>query len=502
MYLLIKKIKEMFVAVLPVTVIILVLNFTTVPLGKETIIKFIIGTLFVIFGLSLFLFGVEMGIEPIGSYIGESIVRNGKTMIFIISGFILGFLITIAEPDVAIYANQVGKITSGIIKKGELIISISLGIGIMLAIGLVRIFYDISLKFLFLIFYIIVLIVGVSVPKEMLGIPFDAAGATTGSMTVPFMLSLGIGISSMKINEKSENDSFGLTACASIGPILSVLIMIIFLSGKNVSDNLIIIGEKVNRGILSSFLKEIPHVSYEVALSIFPVVMIFIILNKIDFKLKKEAYRRILKGVGYTFLGLILFLTGVNAGFSDAGKKLGEELVSSGVSWLIIPTGFILGLSIILAEPAVHVLCNEVEEVTGGYIKKTVIIFTMATGVAMAIVMAMIRILVPVIELWHYLLAGYTVALTLMFFIPDIFVGISFDSGGVASGPMSVTFLLAFAQGVAESSENADVLSEGFGIISIIALAPIITMEILGLIYKIKLKGNTGNPRLKNIKDI
>ena len=489
MNLFIEKIKEMFVAVFPVTAIILLLNFTVIPLGGETIGKFIVGTLSVIIGLSLFLFGVEMGIEPIGSHIGESIVRKGKTTVFIISGFVLGFLITVAEPDVAIYAGQVGDMTAGAMKKGELIIGISLGIGVMLAIGLVRIFYDISLKIFIPVFYGIVFLTALLAPEEMLGIPFDASGATTGSMTVPFMLALGIGVSSMKTNKNSENDSFGLTACASIGPILSVLIMTILASGKKVEMVSETVKNMTDKGILTAFLKEVPHISYEVALSLLPIVMIFVILQKVSIKLKKDSFKRILKGIAYTFLGLVLFLTGVNAGFSDAGRKLGEYIAVSNYSWLIIPVGFILGMSVILAEPAVHVLCSEVEEVTGGYIKKPVILFTMAIGVAVAVALSMIRILTPGVELWHYLLVGYIFAIILMFLVPDIFVGMSFDSGGVASGPMSVTFLLAFAQGVAISSESADVLKEGFGIISVIALAPIITMEILGLIYKIKLKG-------------
>ena len=489
MNLFIEKIKEMFVAVFPITAIILLLNFTVIPLGGETIGKFIVGTLSVIIGLSLFLFGVEMGIEPIGSHIGESIVRKGKTTVFIISGFVLGFLITVAEPDVAIYAGQVGDMTAGTMKKGELIIGISLGIGVMLAIGLVRIFYDISLKILIPVFYGIVFLTALLAPEEMLGIPFDASGATTGSMTVPFMLALGIGVSSMKTNKNSENDSFGLTACASIGPILSVLIMTILASGKKVEMVSETVKNMTDKGILTAFLKEVPHISYEVALSLLPIVMIFVILQKVSIKLKKDSFKRILKGIAYTFLGLVLFLTGVNAGFSDAGRKLGEYIAVSNYSWLIIPVGFILGMSVILAEPAVHVLCSVVEEVTGGYIKKPVILFTMAIGVAVAVALSMIRILTPGVELWHYLLVGYIFAIILMFLVPDIFVGMSFDSGGVASGPMSVTFLLAFAQGVAISSESADVLKEGFGIISVIALAPIITMEILGLIYKIKLKG-------------
>ena len=409
-------------------------------------------------------------------------------MIFIISGFMLGFLITVAEPDVSIYASQVGEVTSNLIKKGELIMGISLGIGIMLAVGLVRIFYDVSLKTLLTIFYGVVLIVGILAPKEMLGIPFDAAGATTGSMTVPFMLALGIGVSSMKTNNNSENDSFGLTACASIGPILSVLIMTIFTSGRTLKTVSRISKVVSDKGILTSFFKEIPHVSHEVILSLVPIVIIFLILQKTVIKLKKDSFTRILKGIVYTFLGLVFFLTGVNAGFSDAGRQLGESLAMSSYSWLILPTGFVLGLSIILAEPAVHVLCSEVEEVTGGHIKKTMILFTMAIGVAMAVVLSMVRILIPTVELWHYLLVGYVIAIALMFFVPEIFVGMSFDSGGVASGPMSVTFLLSFAQGVAKSSENADILRDGFGIIAVIALAPIITMELLGIIYKLKVK--------------
>ena len=290
MNLLIEKFKEMFLAVLPITVIILILNFTIVPLGGETLAKFILGTLFVTLGLSLFLFGVEMGVEPIGSRIGETLVKNGRTVIFIISGFILGFLITVAEPDVAIYAGQVGEVTEGLIKKGELVIGISLGVGIMLAVGLVKIFYDISLRFLLAICYSIVFFVVIFAPNEFLGIPFDAAGATTGSMTVPFMLALGIGVSSMKINENSENDSFGLTACASIGPILSVLIMTIMASGRNTESSIVSIEKAVSEGVLSAFFREIPHISYEVFLSLFPIVTIFIIWFFVYFAMVDITY--------------------------------------------------------------------------------------------------------------------------------------------------------------------------------------------------------------------
>lgn len=489
MNILYEKLREMLFAVAPVTLIMLILHFTVAPIENYLIAKFLIGGLFVIVGLALFLFGVDLGIEPIGSNIGKEIVKSKKTSIFILAGFILGFFITVAEPDILIFADNVSTSTNGMFGRWQMILSISLGIGVMLSFGLMRILYDIKLNYSLLVMYIIVLIVAIFAPLDVLGISFDAAGATTGSMTVPFMLALGAGVSSMKIDSsRKEEDSFGLTGLSSGGPIISVLIMSIFFKGN---ENIVASSETievVDKSIISPFIHEIPHAAYEVVMSLFPIVMIFVILQYTTMKLKKYEFNRIMKGAVYTFIGLVFFLTGVNTGFSEAGTMMGQTLVTSGNTWLIIPISFVLGLCIIFAEPAVHVLGDQVEEVTGSHIKKSLVLATMSIGVAIAIVLAMLKILVPAIQLWHYLIIGYAIALLLMIFIPQIFVGIAFDSGGVASGPMSVTFILAFAQGVASStSENISAL-DGFGTIAIIALAPIITMEMLGLIYKIKLK--------------
>lgn len=490
MNILISKFREMLFAVIPVTLIMAILNLTVVRLDNHVFLRFIVGAVFVVVGLSLFLFGVDLGIEPIGVNIGKEIVKSRKTAIFVISGFILGFIITIAEPDILIFAENVSNATNGAFGRMSLIVCISLGIGIMLSIGLIRILYDISIIKLFYIFYGIVLIVALVAQNDILGIAFDSAGATTGSMTVPFMLALGAGISSMKTRSNDvENDSFGLTGLASIGPIISVLLMSIF-SRSNSAKNMVSseIAETYSNKIFSVFWEHIPSSAYEVLMSLLPVILIFILLQITKIKLKKRIFKRIMKGVLYTFLGLVIFLTGVNAGFSEAGEMMGKKLVTNGDSWLIIVIGFVLGLCIIFAEPAVHVLGDQIEEVTGSSIKKPIVLGTMAIGVAVAITLAMLKILVPGIQLWHYLLLGYSIALILMRFIPKIFVGIAFDSGGVASGPMSVTFVLAFAQGVANSTGDGMSGLDGFGTIAIIALAPIITMEILGLIYKIKLK--------------
>lgn len=488
-----EKIKEMLLAILPITVIVMILKFTILPLNTDIIVKFLLGALLIIFGLAFFLLGVDLGIEPIGQNIGETIVKSRKIIIFIISGFILGFLITIAEPDVSIYASQVEKATTGLLGKWELVLSISLGIGVMLSLGLVKIAYSIPLWKILAIFYTLILFLSIFAPQKLLGVPFDAAGATTGSMTVPFMLSLGMGVSSMKSTENVEEESFGLTAIASIGPILTVLLTTIFSKNRQITNEITENISEKNVGIILDFFHEIPHVSYDVFMSLLPIVLIFLILQIFVIKMKRDDFTRKIKGVIYTYLGLVIFLVGVNAGFLDAGKEIGSQIVRTGNTYLIIPLGFLIGLCIILAEPAVHILCEEVEKITGGHIKKPIILFTMALGVALAIVLSMIRILVPSVQLWHYLLVGYLIALSLMFFIPKIFVGIAFDSGGVASGPMSVTFVLALAQGISSSFESSDILTDSFGIISVIALAPIISMEILGLIYKIKLK----NKRVK-----
>lgn len=489
MNILYEKVREMLFAVAPVTFIMLVLHFTVAPIENYLIAKFLIGGLLVIIGLALFLFGVELGIEPIGSNIGKEIVKSKKTYIFVLAGFILGFFITVAEPDILIFADNVSSSTNGMFGRWQMILSISLGIGVMLSVGLMRILYDIKLNYILLIMYAVVLVVAIIAPLDVLGISFDAAGATTGSMTVPFMLALGAGVSSMKIDSSSkEEDSFGLTGVSSGGPILSVLVMAIFFKGNQSGEVTSSLLEEVDKSVISPFIHEIPHAAYEVVMSLLPIVIIFIVLQYTTMKLKKYEFNRIMKGTIYTFIGLVLFLTGVNTGFSEAGTMMGQTLVTSGNTWLILPISFILGLCIIFAEPAVHVLGDQVEDVTGSHIKKSLVLATMSIGVAIAIVLAMLKILVPAIQLWHYLLFGYFIALTLMAFIPKIFVGIAFDSGGVASGPMSVTFILAFAQGVASSTSNSISALDGFGTIAIIALAPIITMEILGLIYKIKLR--------------
>lgn len=482
---LLSKFKEVTVSVLPITIIVLILNFTITPIESDLIWRFLIGAVFIIVGLGIFLFGADLGIQPIGTLMGSTLTKTKKISIIILFGFVLGFFITIAEPDLQILAKQVNEVTSGAVSQAVLLIVVSLGVAVLLVIGLLRVVFNIALSKILTILYGIILLLSIFTSSGFLGISFDAAGATTGSMTVPFILALGLGIASVNGKKTSEEDSFGLVAIASIGPIASVLIMSI-ISKVEISSELSNNNNGAVNGILSPYIHEIPKILLEVAVALLPLVVLFLIFQIIYFKLSKKKFMKILKGMGYTFIGLVLFLTGVNAGFMEVGSEIGRAVALLENNWILIPIGFILGFTVIFAEPAVHVLNEQVEDVTSGHIKKEFILYTLSIGVAIAVSLSMIRIMVPWMKLAYYLLPGYIIAIILSYKVPKIFVGIAFDSGGVASGPMTATFILAFAQGAADAIDSANVLIDAFGVIAMVALTPLIAIQILGLIYKRK----------------
>lgn len=485
MNVLLKKFKEVTLAVLPITIIVLILNFTIAPIGLESVWRFIVGAVFIILGLGVFLFGADSGIQPIGSLMGSALTKSKKIWIMVVFGIILGFLITIAEPDLLVLAGQVNGVTSGVISKLELLVVVSLGVGVLLVLGLLRIVFDISLSKVLTILYGGIFLLAIFTSSSFLAISFDAAGATTGSMTVPFILALGLGVSTVKGGNKSEEDSFGLVAIASTGPIISVLIMSI-LSKVKVNVGNLPYDPTATNGIVSPFIKAIPHTFVEVLIALLPLLIMFCIFQVLFFKLPKKKFNKILKGLAYTLLGLVLFLVGVNAGFMEAGSSIGYVVASLEYNWILIPIGFVLGFTVIFAEPAVYVLNEQIENVTSGHIKKNVILYTLCLGVAFAVALSMIRIMVPWIQLWCYLLPGYLISIAMSYYVPKIFVGIAFDSGGVASGLMTATFILAFAQGAAEAIDGANVLIDAFGIIAMVALTPLIAIQILGLLYKRK----------------
>lgn len=480
------KLKEVLYAVLPITLIVLILNFTLVPLETHILIRFLIGAVFIIVGLTIFLVGVDVGVHPIGSIMGTTLAKSNKVWIVAISSLLLGFFISIAEPDLHILADQVDFVTSGVISKLSIVAIVSLGIGIMLSIGLLRIMFNIPLYKVLFYFYALIFVLSQFTSSEFLAISFDASGATTGAMTVPFILALALGVSSLRRDGKaSEKDSFGLVAVASAGAIIAVLVMSIINPLDKITASLET-DIAADTSVFGPFLYQLPKMTGEIILALVPIVFIFLVLHFLSLKLPNKSLDRILKGVFYTFVGLVLFLTGVNAGFMDVGRILGYGLAGLDQPWIVVLIGFILGLVVILAEPAVYVLTTQIETVTSGYVKKRVILVSLSIGVAAAVGLSMLRILVPQMQLWHFLLPGYLACCIMMFFAPKLFVGIAFDAGGVASGPMTATFILAFAQGAAERIEHANVLIDGFGIIAMVAMTPIITLLLLGFIFRRK----------------
>lgn len=482
------KLKEVLFSVLPITIIVLILNFTITPLNPHLIIRFIIGAIFIILGLSVFLIGVDIGITPLGNLVGATLAKTNKMWIVIIAGLVLGFFISIAEPGLLVLANQIELVTSGQITSLSILVVVSIGLAIMITFGLIRIVSNVPLYKILTILYFFTFILALFTSSEFLAISFDASGATTGILAVPFILALAIGVSALKKDSKAaEKDSFGLVSIASVGAIVSVIVLSIFSKTTEFSAGLEFnISESTS--ILGPFVQAFPAVFRESALSLLPLLIILLILQKIAFKLSKRAFSKILKGFIYTFVGLLVFLVGVNAGFMDVGGIVGYSLASLDSNFYLIVMGFVLGIVTILAEPAVYVLTHQIEEVTSGYVKRKAVLIALSIGVGLAVALSMVRIIVPGIQLWHYILPGYLISITMTYFVPKLFVGIAFDAGGVATGPMTATFILAFTQGAAEAIEGANVLIDGFGMIAMVALTPIITLQILGFIFSVKSK--------------
>lgn len=489
MHVLLDKLKEVLLSVLPVTLIVVLLNYTIAKgaLDTPTFIRFIIGAILIIIGLTIFLFGIDLSITPIGQLVGSKMVKTNKVWVVAVLGLGLGFVICVAEPDLWILARQIFDVTKGSVSDISIVLVVSAGVGALVMIGLIRILYDIPLYKLLFVIYIIIGVLGIFVSPEFLAISFDSSGATTGAITVPFILALAVGVSTLKKNgKKSEKDSFGLVGLASSGAILGVMILNVINGQKELPGNLPDI--VYTNEILSPFINAIGHTASESLLSIAPIIAIFIIFNFTWFKLKYKQFIKIFKGLFYVFIGLVIFLVGVNEGFMDVGSLIGKFVAELDNKVWIFLVALVIGFVVILAEPAVYVLTHQIEDITNGYVKRKIVLAALSIGMGLALVLNMIRIFVPGMELWHILLPGYILALALMFITPKIFVGMAFDSGGVASGPMSATFILAFSQGVAFRDGAQAVVADAFGMIALIAFTPIITIQVLGILFKMKSK--------------
>ena len=473
------KISESLASVLPVTGIVLLLLVTIVPVPAEMLLAFLIGAVLLIVGMGLFTLGAETAMTPMGQYVGSKITKSKNLWIIIFVSFFVGTMITVSEPDLTVLANQISSIPSA-----TLIWSVAIGVGLLLVVAMLRIIFKIKLRYLLLILYVIVFAVAFFVPDNFIAVAFDSGGVTTGPMTVPFIMALGVGVASIR-SDDGGSDSFGLVALCSIGPILAVMLLGIFyeVDAAAVSDYSMEISNS-SRDIIGIFVKQIPHYAKEVAMAIGPIVIFFLIFRLISGGKGSSGLGKILIGVVYTYIGLVMFLAGVNIGFMPVGNYLGFALVDSPFKWAIIPLGMVMGYFIVAAEPAVHVLTKQVEDVTSGAVPGKALSLTLSLGVAASIGIAMLRVLTGISLIWT-VVTGYAIALILSFFGPAIFSSIAFDSGGVASGPMTATFLLPFAVGACTAA-GGNVVEDAFGLVALVAMTPLIAIQVLGLVYKLK----------------
>jgi len=477
-----EKTKEALSSVMPITAIVFLLSITIVPLPVSIIMLFLFGAVFLIIGMGFFSLGADMAMMPMGESIGVSLTRSRKLWLIVAVYFIMGFIITIAEPDLQVLASQVPSIPNM-----ALILTIALGVGIFLVIAVLRILFKIKLAHLLIGFYMLLFAISAIAPENFIPVAFDSGGVTTGPITVPFILAIGVGLASIRGDKDSQDDSFGLVALCSIGPILAVLILGISYNPQEATYTPVVIENiETMQDVFHAFMVEFPLYAKEVALAIAPIVLFFSIYQTFSRRFNKRNLIRIGVGFLYTLIGLILFLTGVNVGFIPAGHFLGSELAALDHPWLLVPLGMIIGYFIVAAEPAVHVLNKQVSEITDGAISTKAMGYSLSIGVAFSLALAMIRVLTGISIFW-VIIPGYMLALALTFVVPKIFTGIAFDSGGVASGPMTTTFLLPFAMGACESL-GGNVLTDAFGVVAMVAMTPLITIQLMGLIYKYKMK--------------
>ncbi len=481
---LMEKIKESVASVLPVALIILLLALTITPLPNAVFISFLFGTFIMIVGMGLFTLGVDKSMMPMGEHVGATMTKSKKLWLIIFVSFFIGTLITASEPDLTVLAETVPAIDTM-----AFILAVSVGVGVFLVFAVLRIVFAVKLRYLLFASYGLIFVLAALVSPDFLAVAFDAGGVTTGPLTVPFIMAMGVGISSIAASsENSESgDCFGLMALCSAGPIIAVLVLGLVYnadSGTYVPDELVNFTNSREFGL--EFLTEIPHKLQEVAVGLFPVVIFFYVFQLIFNRVSIDRALRLGVGVIYTYVGIVLFLTGVSIGFLPVGTYIGSSLAAESYKWLLIPIGMLLGYFIVLAEPAVHVLEKQVEEVTAGAIPGKMLKIGMSIGVSIAVGLAMFRALTGLNILW-FVGIGYALALGLSFVVPEVFTSIAFDSGGVASGAMTSTFLMPLAIG-ATYAIGGNIMTDAFGVIAMVALLPPITIQIIGLIYQIKTK--------------
>lgn len=476
-----EKWQEALQSVLPVSGIVLLLSLTLTPLDLSVFLSFLFGSVFLVFGMGLFSLGAETAMTPMGEYVGASLTKMKKIWLLVPLSFFVGLLITVSEPDLQVLSRYAPSIDSTV-----LVWSVGVGVGVFLVLAMLRIIFAVKLHILLLISYLLAFGMAIFVNPDFWPIAFDAGGVTTGPMTVPFIMALGAGVSAIRSDKDNAADSFGLVSLCSVGPIVAVLFLGLVLEPEGAYIAVTTPDVSNSRDLGMAFLEAIPHTALEVLMALLPITAFFLIYQLAVSRLSAKQLSKILIGVVYTFVGLTLFLTGANVGFMPAGYTLGQILGATNYKFLMIPIGIVIGYFIVAAEPAVQVLQKQVEDITSGTIPRSALGTTLGIGVGISVGLAMIRVLTG-ISIMYFLVPCYVIALLLTFIVPDIFTSIAFDSGGVASGPMTATFLLPFAMGACVSV-GGTIVTDAFGVVAMVAMTPLIAIQVLGLVYKIKLR--------------
>lgn len=477
-----EKINEAISSVLPITVIVLILSIFVVQMPIGTTVLFLTGAVLLVVGMGFFSLGVDISMTPMGEGMGTYLIKSKKVGIIVFLGFVLGVMITIAEPDLQVLADQVPAIPNM-----TLILTVAVGVGVLFVIAAFRTFLRIPLSVMLVVFYIIVFALAAFTPKSFVPVAFDSGGVTTGPISVPFIMALGVGMTAMRGDKRAKNDSFGFVALCSIGPIAAVLILGILYKPSSASyEEIVVPIVFTTRDVVKEFVEAFPEYFKEVFIALFPMIVCLVLFQVITKRFHKYELIKISMGLLYTYIGLVLFLTGVNVGFLPMGYYLGCKIAKTSYAWILIPIGMIVGFFIVAAEPAVRVLNKQVEDISNGTISQKSMRMSLAAGVACALGIAMFRILTGT-SVFVFLLPGYALAIMLTFSTPKIFTAIAFDSGGVASGPMTATFLLPFAMGACKSL-GGNILTDAFGIVAMVAMTPLITIQLLGIHSKRKSK--------------
>ncbi len=474
---LIEKIKEALISALPITAIVYLMSLTPwFDFSGTELVNFSIGAVLLIVGIGFFNLGADLAMTPMGTHVGSGLSRQKKLALLLSVCFALGVLITIAEPDLQVLAKQVAGVMDGT----ALIVTVGAGVGLFLLVAILKIVFKRSLAELLSIFYMLLfslaLILTVQGKESLLPVAFDSGGVTTGPITVPFIMALGVGISNVLGDRRSKENSFGLVALCSVGPILAVLCLGMLSRGEltyAVPDY------TVSNDIFGTYLNTALHTVQEVSIALGLIVAFFLICQFTFLHMNRRQLKKIAIGVVFTYIGLVMFLTGVNVGFMPVGYKLGASLGALHPA-VLVGFGVAMGVLVVLAEPAIHVLNRQVEEVTGGLITRKSMILGLCIGVGAAIGLAMLRIVLD-FSIVYYVIPGYFISLMLSLFVPRVYTAIAFDSGGVASGPMTSGFILPFAIGACVAVQGADaVLQDAFGVVAVVAMTPLITIQLLG----------------------